>query len=137
MTEYDIDVLEYVTNVRDAIDRFPKIFEANEANLRDIQRELNDYEHYMEAVDLNVFDGFNTYKEYQRLRRERRKFSNQYEKLKHLKSIFADLAKNNTIGKLDNSIGLVRKQVEAEENWHYNCRVRKEFENKINGVRTG
>ncbi|WP_368900725.1 hypothetical protein [Oceanobacillus oncorhynchi] len=60
----DIDVLEFVTNVRDAIEKFPKLYKANEANLSDVQKELNDLEHYMESVDLNVFDGFNTYKEY-------------------------------------------------------------------------
>ena len=129
-----MDVEQIAKNMRSGIKDVLTRYEENEDNLRRIERELTDMSHFMELVDLNAFEGFEAYKEYQRLLKERRKCKDENELLKHLKPIAANMKEHSK--KLDRAIGEIRTAKMNLATRKYKARVRTDLEKRINGVKS-
>lgn len=127
-----MDVEEISITIRDAIRDLPKRYESNENDIKNLESEINDLMHLMELVDLNARDGFKAYKELQRVQQERRKIKDENEELKHLYPALKGL--RDRVGQFDNAVGGIRKTRSYLEKRKYRCRIRKDLENRINGV---
>lgn len=127
-----MDVEQIAVDVRNTVQDIPKIYKANNDRLNKLQGEITDLTHLIELVDLNAVEGFKIYKQLQKVLQERRKLKDENELLKHLGPVFSEWG--NKIGNLNDAIGNIRNQKKTLEARSYQCRIRKDLENKINGV---
>lgn len=125
------DFEEIAVTIRDAIRDLPNRFHSNEADIAKLERERSDLLHMAELVDLNAFEGFQLYKEIQKVERARRKLKDENEHLKHLVPFLTKW--RDRLKQLDQIVGDIRKTKSQLENRSYRCRVRKDLEEKING----
>lgn len=128
-----MDVEAFAISIRDTIKDFPKLLEENSENLKKVQGEINDLLHLLEMTKFNAYEGYKTAADLQVLLAERRKIKDQYEQLKHLKPVFNQWS--NGLKKADTAIAEIQNQKNVIEHRSYQCRVRKDLENKINGVK--
>ncbi|MDM8100957.1 hypothetical protein [Oceanobacillus oncorhynchi] len=128
-----MDIEQIAVDVRNTVQDIPKIYKANNERLSKLQGEITDLTHLIELVDLNAVEGFKVYKQLQGVLQERRKLKDENELLKHLGPVFSDWG--NKIGSLNSAIGDIRNQKKSLGARLYQCRVRKDLENQINGIK--
>lgn len=116
--------------IRDAIRDIPKTYEKNAEQIRRLEEESDDLTHYMELVNLNASEGFQAYKDYQRVRRERRALKDENELLKHLYPIVKGF--KNKANQIDSALHGIRKSKRYLKHRTYNCKRRKDLEPVIN-----
>lgn len=116
-----------------AIRDIPKKYYANIEAIKLLEKETLDLMHYTELIDLNAREGYKLYKEMQRVRRERRKLKDENEELKHLVPEFTNM--KNKADKFNKAAGEIKTARKTREERSYRCRVRRDLENIINGVK--
>jgi len=128
------DVEHTATLIRDAIRDLPKRYEENANEIKNIEKQITDYLHYIELVDLNASEGFRAYKELQAIQKERRRLKDDNELLKHIYPALKSL--RNNLSQFDKAIGGIRKTKRHLEKRTYRCRSAKNLQEKINEVKS-
>lgn len=126
------DIENIAVTIRNAVRDIPNQFHKNNEMINKLERERSDLLHYAELVDLNASEGYQLYKEIQDVEKKRRVLKDENEQLQHLAPIVRKW--RDRLKQLDHAVGDIRKVKDKKENRLYRCRVRKDLENKINGV---
>lgn len=127
------DMEHVAATIRNAVRDFPVKYHKNKEKIAQLERERIDLLHFAELVDLNASEGFRLYKEIQDVEQERRILKDENEQLKHIEPILRKW--RDWLGQLDQAVKGIYNEKKKIENRSYRCRVRKDLEDRINGVR--
>jgi len=125
-----VDIEGAIKSVREVYVNAPRRYEQLEKDLKKLDIETQDLLHLMELRDLDLYKGFTTYKDLQRVRQERRKVKDEMELLEPV------LELNKYPGKptekiINKYLGEVRKVVLRQQNRTYSMRVRDDLQNLV------
>lgn len=128
-----MDVEQTAINIRDAIQDVPKRYADNLDKIERYEKELLDIQHQLELTKFNAYEGYKIAKEQQKILKERRELKDENELLKHLQPILSGM--KNKVKGFNEVIGEIRQSKANLEKRSYRCRVRKDLQSKINGVK--
>ena len=125
-----MNIEEAIKSVRDVYVNLPRRYEQLEQELKKLDMETQDLLHLMELKNLNLYQGFMTYKDLQRVRQERRKVKDEMEMLEPV------LELNKYAGKpvekyLNKHLGEVRKVALSQQGRSYRMRVRDDLQDLV------
>ncbi len=126
-----VDVEQIAVLIRDSVRDLPTRYSENKKRIRRLDEETSDLMHLVELTRFNAFEGFKIAQQLQVVRQERRKLKDENEVLKHLAPYLQ--SQKNKLGQLDKAIGEIRNTKSRLPVRKYNCKVRKDLEQKING----
>lgn len=125
-----MDVERIAVTIRDAIRDIPKRYSDNAERIRQIEDEIMDWQHYLEFVKFNAYEGYEVARRIKEIRQERRMLKDENEELKHIVGELTNM--KNRKNAFDKAIGNIRKAKTSRINRGYNCRARKDLQERIN-----
>lgn len=125
-----MDIEGAIKSVREVYVNAPRRYEHLEKELKKLDMETQDLLHLMELKDLDLYKGFTTYKDLQRVRQERRKVKDEMELLEPVLEL-NKYASKPTEKIINKHLGEVRKVVLRQQNRTYNMRVRDDLQNLV------
>lgn len=127
------DIEQTAITVRDAIRNIPKQYGHNQDKIKNLEDERQDILHLIELTNFNAYEGYKLSNELQRIQQERRKLKKENELLKPLIQPLSKMKGN--LKHLDDAVGQIRKVKQNQQIKSYRCRVRKDLQDIINGVK--
>lgn len=127
------DIEKTTVLIRNTIRDFPNRYHENNKRIKEIEEETMDLLHLIELTTFNAAEGYKIAKRIKEIRQERRRLKDENEQLKHIEPILTKW--RDRLQQLDKVVGDIRKAKMNKVNRSYRCRVRKDLQSKINGVK--
>lgn len=128
-----MDTEKIALTIRDTIRDLPKRYSLNSERISETEKETDDLMHLLELTKFNAVEGYKISKQLQTIRQERRILKDENDLLRPMIHELKNM--KNKLNTWDNILGNIRREKARKENRYYNCKYRKDLQDKINGVK--